>query len=259
VTVFHSRIVILTHNSYLIFTFNFIIELSKSFTHHENGLFICDIKSSDVPKYFKTRTYPKPSVIALDIYKQRYSLLSESALQSLNQIEIEILEDLGNRGIKDLLVKEDFTKAVLSLHTYGTHIGIILGFPCMTEGSPLEENDGIAGAIYIAQTLEKLNKQVTFIIDSGSPELETFLKDSTSSYIQNANVVSIGKEFDERDTTFLFDKETSKPNFSHLLAIERPSPTKEGCYNTMKARDIKKNCDPTHILFEQGTVMKLLI
>lgn len=215
-------------------------------------MFLCDIKSSDTPNFFKNKAYPKPSVILMDSKNQRYSLLSEKALQSLNQIEFEVSEDLGNRGIKELIIKEDFSKAIMSLHKGGTSIGILFGFPCFTEGSPLEENDGVAGAIYIARALANLDKKVTFIIDSGSPHLETFLKESISSYVENIDVMSIGKEFDERNTTFLFNKETSKPNFSHLLAIERPSPSADGCYNTMKARDIKKLCDPTHILFQQG-------
>ena len=62
-----------------------------------------------------------------------HTILSKAALSALRELETETLEDLGNRGIGNLLVADDFVKACISLSQSSSMtnrgVGIIVGFP----------------------------------------------------------------------------------------------------------------------------------
>ena len=224
-----------------------------TFSHHPGCMFVADIKSEEVPTLLTTKRYPKPVVICMDELLDRYSTMSEQASILLDQIEKELYEDLGNRGIKHLTVAGDFHKACLSLSERATSVGIILGFPCFEDGDPLEENDGVAGAIYIARVLTYLNIDVTFFVDGHSDVLKETLHSCCSKgfITKEISVSDVGAKFSINDRSVLFDV-SDKPKYSHLIAIERASPSQNGQYCTMKARDVSSNCDPLDKLFEQG-------
>lgn len=152
-------------------------KLPISFSHSPGCMFVTDVLSDDVPKYVKTMTYPKPCAVCLDETDMKYAIVSEETLGRLKRLQNEISEDPGNRGIKELIVDDDFGKACLSLSKYCSSVAIALGFPCLENNEVKEENDGVAGAIYIARALMALDTKVTFIIDERSSVLkETLLQ-----------------------------------------------------------------------------------
>ena len=210
-------------------------------------MFVCDIKSDDIPKFVTTPQYPTPTVLSMDIGDENFTILSRVALEALREIESELGEDLGKRGIEHLQVADDLARACASLAKHGSHVGIILGFPCFEGADPIEENDGVAGAIYIANALVKLGKQVTFIIDSYSHALKNLLKTLSPA----CKVTSLGPNYTADQTEFLFDGLTGEALFSHLVSIERPSPNDQGTCHGMTGR-LVENIEPIHLLFQQG-------
>ncbi|XP_065651476.1 D-glutamate cyclase, mitochondrial [Hydra vulgaris] len=224
-------------------------KLSLSFSHSPGKMFVADMRSDDLARHISIKTYPKAKVVCLDEKLQRYSLVSDRIYTLLGAIEKLTSEDLGNRNIAQLLIKEDFHKACLSLSKNCHSVAIILGFPLFELKCPSEENDGIAGAVYMANALLNAGKKVTFFVDSFSETLKRFL---ISSVIQkeSTQVLSIGTEFTEDNFDFIINKETGMPKYTHIIAIERPSTSIQGGYRTMKGRSI--NCDPLDKLFNQG-------
>ena len=179
--------------------------------------------------------------------------ISEERWSLLDKIESEVFQDLSNRGISNLLVKDDFHKACMSLSN-SSSCAILLGFPLFND-EPKEENDGIAGAIYIARALLHLEKSVTFFIDSDGTLLKQTLQECADKhgYLKGCiQVKNINKDFSIENMDVLIDPATKKPRYSHLISIERPCRNKNGNYMTMIARDISSSCDPIDLLFLQG-------
>ena len=207
-------------------------------------MLVSDVFSHNVNDIVPATRYPEAEL--MEMKQKVYQILSKPSLDAISEIENEIMEDIGERGITNLLVKDDFCRACLDLAANGAHVGIIFGFPCFDGEDPVEENDGVAGAIYIANALLKLGKSVTFIVDNVSRALKNFLVEQ----MPKCQIKSIGAEFTIDNKDFLFDANSSKPLFSHLLAIERPSPSVDGTCRGMNGRLI--NVEPAHLLFLQG-------
>lgn len=220
--------------------------LEECYSHSPGSMFVCDILSDDITKFISIKSYPAADVISLDEKKAKYSIASKNTIEILKKIEIQLMEDPGKRKIESLLVEDDFTRACLHLAENGNNIAIILGFPCFADQDPLEENDGVAGAIYMAKAFVTLGKKVTFIIDGYSKVLKRFLQE----VVPKADVTSIGTDYN-KESTFLFDAQTGDALFSHLISIERPSPGTDGFYHRASGKTITI-CEPTHLLFEQA-------
>lgn len=91
-------------------------------------MFVADVESDKVPDIIPNTSYPEPTVLKMS--NDYHTILSMDALNALREVEKETLEDLGNRGISELLVSDDFVKACVSLSQISTsNVGIILGFP----------------------------------------------------------------------------------------------------------------------------------
>ena len=104
--------------------------MDKSFSHSPGCMFVADVESDKVPDIISNMTYPEPTVLKMSKINDYYVILSKDALNALREVEKETLEDLGNRGISELLVADDFVKACVSLsQTSTSNVGIILGFP----------------------------------------------------------------------------------------------------------------------------------
>lgn len=228
--------------------------MKETFSHRPGGMFIADIKSDDTSKVVPNKVYPKPKVVCLDHELKRFSVISESGWKLLDDLEQETFQDLGQRGIKELLVKDDLHKACLSLSKNAKSVAIIVGFPVFTERAPYEENDGIAGAIYIAKALMHLNIPVTFFIDDHSQLLRKMLEEcATLGFMEGSvQIRCVGKEFCMENMNELLDPVSKEVKYTHLIAIERPSPSHDGRYKTMKARDVTEFCNPVDYLFLQG-------
>ena len=230
-------------------------KLPLCFSHSPGCMFVADIESDDVPKHVTTATYPQPRVVCLDEPAMKYSIVSDNTWSTLMDIEQAVFKDPGNRGIKHLLVAEDFAKACLSLSKHAGRVGIALGFPCLEQFEPREENDGIAGAVYMARALMQLGCEVVFIIDSQSHALKSLLLEChTRGFLsKQPDVMSVERHLRVDDTHHIFNEVNNCAKFTHLIAIERPSPSAEGAYCTMSGRDISPHCDPIDVLFEQAS------
>jgi len=227
-------------------------KLSVTYGHYPGNMFVSDTLSDNIPSLVDVKQYPKPLLLCLDETLQRYSVVSKYANDLLTKIEEIIGEDKGDRGINHLIIQNNFHKAILSLSKHAKSVGIILGFSCFQEGFPIEENDGIHGAIIIARALTALGVNVTFFIDTHSTILKETLKDSfAKGYFKTfVPVKTLGEDYNNDINKVLIDDVTGEAQFTHLIAIERPSKSVNGIYPNMRGRDISSNCDPLDQLFE---------
>ena len=221
-------------------------KLPLSFNHYPGHMFVSDVLSEDVPKMIQSAVYPKPKVICTDTLKPRYVSLAENVLSQLTDIESVITVDPGQRGLQHLLIPGEFTKVCLDLSTRAKTVGILLGFPIF-DTEPVEENDGVAGAIYLARALNALDVEVYFIVDEGANRLTDCLsKCKSKGFVhQNNPFIQVGA-----NTEGLAD--ISEGQFTHLIAIERPSPAADGKYYTMRARDISHSVGSMAEIFRQA-------
>lgn len=233
------------------FTFS---ELPICFSHAPGCMYVSDTRSDDILGKLSFKTYPKPKVVCLNEKLAKYSVISGDSWNLLNELEEEIFEDVGNRGISNLLVKEDFNKAVLSLSKHCYSVAILLGFPCFNDKQPFEENDGIAGAIIIARALTKLGTKVTFFIDKDSHMLKKFLEDCFGKNLSSSFTPVRNIDRDSTITSILYHEDLSTPYFTHLIAIERPSRAADGNYYSMSAKNISSRCDHLDLLFNEGEI-----
>ena len=224
------------------------------FSHAPGCMYVSDTRSDDISGKLNFKTYPEPKVVCLNDKLAKYSVISEYTWNLLNKLEEEIFEDAGNRGINNLLVKEDFNKAVLSLSKHCYSVAILLGFPCFDDKQPFEENDGIAGAILIARALTKLGTKVTFFIDKNSHILKKFLEDCFRKYISSSFTPVRNIDCDITIRNILYHEDLSTPYFTHLIAIERPSRAADGNYYSMSAKNISSRCDHLDLLFNEGEI-----
>ena len=91
-------------------------------------------------------------------------------MDSVTAFESIIQRDEGNRGIKDIFLKEELNNAAAALLDCND-VGIITGFPCLLDFSPPTETDGPLGAIAIARSLIVLGKRVTILTDQCNEEV----------------------------------------------------------------------------------------
>lgn len=94
-------------------------------------MFVADVESDKVPDIISNTVYPEPTVLKMSKANDYHAILSKNAFNALREVEKETLEDLGNRGISELLVADDFVRACISLSQASavSNVGIILGFP----------------------------------------------------------------------------------------------------------------------------------
>jgi len=230
--------------------------LPLAFTHSPGSMFVCDVRTDDMASYIHTDVYPEADVVTLSKKHSRFAPISKNSLRQLERLDEEIMFDPGERGIQHLHIKEDLIKACLDLSCRASSVAILLGFPVFRAENrePAEENDGVQGAIYLARALQAMGVAVTFVVDSHAHVLRDTLHESVEQgFLYSAvDIISVGKEFTLKDRSVLFDVHTGVAKFSHLIAIERPSPGSNGKYHTMKARDISQDLEPMDLLFNQA-------
>lgn len=90
-------------------------------------------------------------------------LFFESVFRKIRFLEIEILEDIGKRGIEKLYIFNEFVKVVFVLF-YVVFVGVYFGFFCNIGWKYLDEMDGFVGFIVICKVLNVLGKKVICIV-----------------------------------------------------------------------------------------------
>lgn len=237
-------------------------DLPLAFTDDTQHLFVCDTTIEEfLPKHPPVDAdTTKPRLVTLKEEPFVASVLSEDAASRISCLETEIQEDVGKRGIAQLHIPDELVKAALVL-SRSTSVAIHFGFPCNTSQEFPDENDGPPGAIAIGKAVKALGKNVAFIARSYQVELVRklvgkFLGDEVT-VLEFAPVRTHGPDRVKTATEeFLFHDGSNqvRPKFDALVAIEATSRTDQGCYMTMKGRDLSIVCkdSPVDELFIQA-------
>ena len=169
------------------------------------------------------------------------SVTSSKVLTQMTKIERIILEDLGNRGITEILEEGDIAKAAIAL-SHAQSIAVVTGFPCNSPHKELEETDGLPGALAIAQALQAMGKTAVIVMEERCREL---VESSVSKLVSWGALCSAIRFV---SCSQLLEAECSK-QFDCLLAIERSGRAADGTYRTSNARDISSLLDHVDDVF----------
>ena len=205
-------------------------------------MFITDTLSSSL-EVAATGPAQEPKVVPISPPRSPFfaSVTSNKVLTQMTMIEQIILEDLGNRGITEILEEGDFAKAAIVL-SHAQSIAVVTGFPCNAPHKQMEETDGLPGALAIAQALQALGKTAVIVMEERCRELVE------SSVAQLVNWGALHSAIKFVPCSQLLEVEYSE-QFDCLLAIERSGRAADGTCRTAKARDITSLLDPVDDVF----------
>ncbi|XP_035685139.1 D-glutamate cyclase, mitochondrial-like [Branchiostoma floridae] len=219
-----------------------------AFSHAPGCMFVADVMATVAT----TITDPgdTPKVVQVSQEPLLYSVASELAVGKMCLS--------GKRGISDLHIPGELLRCVLSL-SHASSVAVITGFPCHTELTPPEENDGPPGAVAMAAMLQALGKQVTMVMDASRLQLmRDIVEDCVQTGILKEGMAVLpypptNGTAPDRDSALQFlthDGDVSRPRYDHLVAIERVGRSADGTYRTMQAKDISSLVSPIDQLFD---------
>lgn len=159
-----------------------------------------------------------------------------------NRIEAVVAQDKGCRGIKALVVCGEMERAARSL-LEGTTVFITTGFYIRYTGRG--ETDGPPGAIALARALDKLGKEVVMVADGPNVPL---LRGALDAVGPDIPLVLFPKSASSSYAVDLLEK--YKP--THVIALERVGPARDGKYYNMRGEDISCGVAPMDMLFTQA-------
>jgi hypothetical protein len=189
----------------------------------------------------------------------------------LNSIRGVIQEDAGNRGLaRDpnenlfTVCRDDFTHACRSIaDTKRPALAIVTGFYISRADPPCAETDGPLGALFLARALTPLGVTITLVTDSFCRRaLEAGL--GACGLRETATVLTLPSAIDPWRT--FVDGEWRRfargerqaaglregPVLTHLVALERVGPGRDGRCRNMRGMDISEHTAPAHLLFEDA-------
>lgn len=158
------------------------------------------------------------------------------------KLEYIITKQLSNRGMDKLALTGELENAAYELNESHTVV-IVTGFvikKCM-----IGETDGPLGVVELANTLEKLDKNVIIVTDTFS---ESLIRAGINTLRLQANIYIFEHGNEELISNEILDK--YKPD--HIIGIERPGRNKFGRCYSMIGEDITDYCPNTDILFEKA-------
>ncbi|XP_073466109.1 D-glutamate cyclase, mitochondrial isoform X1 [Aquarana catesbeiana] len=221
-----------------------------AFTHSPGCMFITDIKNEEAPESDSGQT---PAVVQISSDPLQYSLVSQRAADKIRALEKIIGVDPGDRGIKNLLVRDELLKSCLSL-SHAKSILITTGFPTHFQHQPPEENDGPPGAIAMAAMLQALGKKAAIVTDERAIDLNrSIIEKAVEQGVLKTPVPLLSYKEDAHDAALKFLCESgdpASPRFDHLVAIERAGRASDGNYYNARKINIKHLVDPIDDLFE---------
>ncbi|PIO31943.1 hypothetical protein AB205_0041760, partial [Aquarana catesbeiana] len=225
-------------------------ESPLAFTHSPGCMFITDIKNEEAPESDSGQT---PAVVQISSDPLQYSLVSQRAADKIRALEKIIGVDPGDRGIKNLLVRDELLKSCLSL-SHAKSILITTGFPTHFQHQPPEENDGPPGAIAMAAMLQALGKKAAIVTDERAIDLNrSIIEKAVEQGVLKTPVPLLSYKEDAHDAALKFLCESgdpASPRFDHLVAIERAGRASDGNYYNARKINIKHLVDPIDDLFE---------
>lgn len=157
-----------------------------------------------------------------------------------NRLEGIIRENLENRGLDKVCLRDDFKRAIIEIKESKRAL-IITGFAIKEAG--VGETDGPLGSVALARAIESMNKEVTIITDKYSYEM---IKSAAEVCELSCDIIAVPDEVDKQYCLGLFD--TYNP--THLIAIERPGRAKDNRCYSMRGEDITSMVPNTDIFFE---------
>ncbi|KAG8561868.1 hypothetical protein GDO81_015509 [Engystomops pustulosus] len=220
-----------------------------AFTHSPGSMFITDVKNSDTPDPL---TKEVPVVVQISSDPLLYSLVSQRMAERIRLLEEIVGIDPGNRGIKNLLIKDELLKSSLSL-SHAKSVLITTGFPTHHQHVPPEETDGPPGALAMAATLQALGKKVAIVTDERSIDMhKKIIEDSIEQGVLKTAVPLLTYKGETPNCAVRFlceDGDPTAPRFDHLVAIERTGRASDGNYYNARKVNLKHLVDPIDDLF----------
>ncbi|XP_077123841.1 D-glutamate cyclase, mitochondrial isoform X1 [Ranitomeya variabilis] len=220
-----------------------------AFTHSPGCMFITDVKNEDTQEPCATQ---EPLVVQISSDPLHYSLVSKQTAEKIRLLEEIVGIDPGNRGIKNLLIKDELLKSCLSL-SHAKSILITTGFPTHYQKVPPEETDGPPGALAMAAILQALGKKVVIVTDGHAIDMnKKIVDDAIEQGVLKTSVpvLSYNGETPECAMKFLCENgNPTAPRFDHLVAIERAGRASDGNYYNARKINIKHLVDPIDDLF----------
>ncbi|SCY93484.1 DUF4392 domain-containing protein [Alkaliphilus peptidifermentans] len=155
-------------------------------------------------------------------------------------IENIVGEDIGQRGLGDMIQRGDLKLAVMELFN-SSKVMIVTGF-CI-KATMTGETDGPMGAVSLANTLLQLGKEVLIITDDYSKELV-----AGCSKVLNINVDI--EVVPSENTEEFCSQIIELYNPSLVVAIERPGRARDGRCYSMRGEDLSSFVPNTDPLFK---------
>ncbi|XP_033628201.1 D-glutamate cyclase, mitochondrial-like [Asterias rubens] len=234
-----------------------------AFSHYPGSMYISDAPTDlDDKTIDQDNPEENPKVIPLSEKPYWASVTSEAVVRKIQQLEVAMAEDLGNRNIGNLVVPGDLLKSALAL-SHASSVAVTTGFPCFINNRNPYEDDGPPGAIAIAMMLQALGKKVDLLADKTLyGPLTTLMETLVEKQVLHSPIPVVlyppeGQE-DNMETAKTFMLKGSSPRYDHLLAIERVGRAEDGRYYTMKAIDISKLVGGVDWLFMAAAEMPLV-
>ena len=201
---------------------------------------------SDIPSSQWDGNVQVPPLDVIPVTGTFYSVLSSEVLKKLTRLESLILKDPGKRGVSDLFIKGDFTKAVLGL-SHSKMIAITTGFPVFFDELQKEETDGLPGALAMLQALTANGSTVHLICDDRTAVLtKGCLKHYCAIGAVTPEQFALTRVLGYSEVKGIF-----KPSlYDCFVAIERSGIAADGRHYTMKGVDVSSHCDPIDDIYQ---------
>jgi hypothetical protein len=178
--------------------------------------------------------------------------MSAALLDAIRQV---IQQDVNNRGLardphENLFTAcpGDFEAACRGIAD-NSHaaLAIVTGFYIAHANPPCGETDGPLGAIFLARALTPLGVKVALVTDSFCQRaLEVGLE--ACGLRDTVPIVTLPK----KGVRNLFEMVPDTFFPTHLIALERVGPGRDGRCRNMRGLDISDNTSPAHLLFENA-------
>jgi hypothetical protein len=168
----------------------------------------------------------------------------------LDRLRTLIQVDVNNRGLArdpaDNLFtacRPDFAAACTSIAASASPaLAIVTGFFIPQANPPCGETDGPLGALFLARALQPLGLRLTLVTDDFCrTALEIGLR--TCGLIDCVPIVTLAGHASPW---------SPPPDLTHLIALERVGPGRDGRCRNMRAVDVTDQMAPAHLLFEEA-------
>lgn len=159
-----------------------------------------------------------------------------------SEIENVIWEDAGRRNLTPFAPKNELYQAAKSL-LGAKHVLIVSGF--YIEKKQTGETDGPLGAVFLAQSLERLGMRVSLIT---SPFNANILREAVQELALSC-VITVVRPGEELEA---FPRLINDPDVTHLIAIEQMGSAIDGKYYNMSGRDLTSSTARFDSLFFLG-------